>query len=42
MNAYASSVDDAVGTMNVPGDGIVIAVGLPNPAPFYIRKQLSI
>ena len=38
MNAYASSVDDAVGTMNVPGDGIVIAVGgkkgLPNPAPF--------
>jgi hypothetical protein len=35
--AYAYSVDDAVGNMNVPGDGLIIAIGgstgLPNPNP---------
>jgi hypothetical protein len=36
-SAYAYSVDDAVGNMNVPGNGLIIAVGgstgLPNPNP---------
>jgi hypothetical protein len=36
-NAYAYSVDDAVGNMNVTGDGLILAVGgpanLPNPNP---------
>ncbi len=35
--AYAYSVDDAIGNMQVPGDGLIIAVGgavgLPNPDP---------
>lgn len=38
MNAYAFSIDDAVGNMNVLGTGIVIAIGgvtgLPNPNPY--------
>ncbi|STX29700.1 Thaumatin domain-containing protein [Legionella beliardensis] len=38
MNAYAFSIDDAVGNMNVRGAGVVIAIGgaqgLPNPNPF--------
>lgn len=37
-NAYSFSVDDGVGVMQQPGEGMVIAVGgaanLPNPHPF--------
>ncbi len=44
MNAYAYSIDDAVGNMNEPGTGIVIAIGgsqgLPNSNP-YNKKQIA-
>ena len=38
MSAYAYSIDDAIGNMNQPGTGIVIAIGggqgLPNQQPY--------
>jgi len=38
MDAYAYSIDDAVGNINTIGDGIIITVGgkfgLPNPNPY--------
>lgn len=38
MQAYAFSIDDAVGNINTPGSGIIIAIGgshgLPNPNPY--------
>lgn len=38
MDAYAYSIDDAVGNINTTGDGIIIAIGgklgLPNPNPY--------
>lgn len=43
--AYAYSVDDAMGNMQVPGDGFIIAVGgaagLPNPNPAIPPIQVS-
>lgn len=46
MNAYAFSIDDAVGNMNELGDGIVIAVGgstgLPNGQAFDKDKVANV
>jgi hypothetical protein len=46
MNAYAYSIDDAVGNMNVLGNGVIIAVGgahgLPNPNPFDPAKVANV
>lgn len=44
MSAYAYSIDDAVGNMNQPGTGVVIAIGgstgLPNGQP-YVKDQIA-
>jgi hypothetical protein len=46
MKAYAFSIDDAVGNMNEPGDGVIVAVGGPegleNKRPFDPSKKISI
>ena len=46
MNAYAFSIDDAVGNMNEVGDGLVIAVGgkpgLDNGRPFNKDKVIHV
>lgn len=46
MNAYAFSVDDAVGNMLELGDGIVLSVGgkggLPNPLPFTPTESVIV
>ncbi|MBX3709796.1 MAG: hypothetical protein KIT56_06525 [Gammaproteobacteria bacterium] len=46
MNAYAFSIDDAVGNMNEDGDGVVIAVGggngLPNPNAYDPSKIVNV
>lgn len=38
LNAYAFSIDDAIGNVNIPGNGFVIAVGslngIPNKKPY--------
>ncbi|MEO8925558.1 MAG: hypothetical protein ABI306_00205, partial [Caulobacteraceae bacterium] len=46
MNAYAFSIDDAVGNMNEVGDGLIIAVGgvkgLANGKPFDKSKVIHV
>ncbi len=46
MNAYAFSIDDAVGNMNEVGDGLLIAVGgkkgLDNGKPFDRDKLINV
>ena len=46
MNAYAYSIDDAVGNINTEGSGIIIAIGgdtgLPNPNPYQNAPTTAI